>query len=227
MAESDDDDVTIVNARGAASRGQHREQEVQDRRRFPRPRFRAPSLLTMESGAILKGMTEDVSYQGIRFTPETQSGVFHVLGEGDPGVIRVSLNLLLPLDACYVDINCRVVRTGGNFVALRIEPPQSPGSMNRSFPKVFVRRSNGILEPDWEILPRNVLLPEDVQRRIRRHEEKYASFGPVAVVCRKRGGRPEDDLYKLHNIQYLKEIQEFATRDQDPNKVYDPPTGWG
>ncbi|MBF0136652.1 MAG: hypothetical protein HQL65_10460, partial [Magnetococcales bacterium] len=58
------------------------------------------------------------------------------------------------------------------------------------------------------------------------YEKKYAAHGPVAVVCRKRGDKPGDDLYKLHNIQYLKETQEFATRDQDPEKVYDPPTGW-
>ncbi|MBF0153558.1 MAG: PilZ domain-containing protein [Magnetococcales bacterium] len=229
MTESDNDGVTFVNIRGTSARGVAKGTAgdgVQDRRRFPRPQFRSASLLTMKSGLLIAGTTEDVSYQGIRFNPDMKTDPSQSLRKNDLGMIRISLNPLLPLHECYVDMNCRVVRIEADFIALQIEPPQDTEPVDPLYPKIFVRRSNGILEPGWEILPQNIVLPKDVQKRIRRHEEKYAEHGPVAVVCRKRGGKPEDDLYKLHNIQYLKEVQEFATRDQSPDKVYDPPTGW-
>ncbi|MBF0175883.1 MAG: PilZ domain-containing protein [Magnetococcales bacterium] len=224
MAESDDDDVTLVHARGVHS--PDKQGQGEERRRFPRPHFRSPSILSMASGAILKGTTQDVSYRGIRFQPASSSKPSLAVAKGDPGVVRISLNPLLPINACFVDIHCVVVRAEEDFLALQIQHAPVKTPTDQSFPKVFVRRSSGTLEPGWEILPQDATLPEDVLRRMRKHEKKYAEHGPVAVVCRKRGGKPEDDLYKLHNIQYLKEIQEFATRDHDPAKVYDPPTGW-
>ncbi|MBF0624660.1 MAG: PilZ domain-containing protein [Magnetococcales bacterium] len=200
-----------------------------ERRQYPRPAFHSESILTMDSGAILKGKTEDVSYRGIRFHPAPGTELKEVLKPEETkelGRVRISLNSKLPLDRCFVEFRVEVVRLETSFLGLNILPPttEEETKSHRQRSLVYVRRSNGTLEPGWEILPQGAELPKRVRQRIRHHEHKYAKSGPVAVVCFKKGGSPAEDLFKLHNIQYLKEVQEFAVQDQHhPENRYDPP----
>nr|CAX83944.1 uncharacterized protein [uncultured bacterium] len=200
-----------------------------DRRQFPRPTFYSESMLTMDSGAILKGRTEDVSYRGIRFHPAPGTELKKILQPAESretGRVRISLNSKLPLDQCFVEFRVEIIRLEDTFLGLNILPPTSEEEVKNQHQRslVYVRRSNGTLEPGWEILPQGAELPRRVRQRIRHHEQKYAQSGPVAVVCFKKGGNPSEDLYKLHNIQYLKEVQEFAVQDQHrPENRYAPP----
>lgn len=182
-----------------------------EKRSFSRPLFHARARLIPATGTPIEGVTQDVSFNSILFLPH---GEERAPASGLTCLIQIALDDEAPIEECFVTFPCMVVRADASGIALRMVEaehltPLAAEVLPQERSRVVVRRSDGQLDSDWEILRHDDRLPADAAEQIARLALKKAEKGPVAV-CFKKGSGSEQYLYKVLNVQYLKELQKLA-----------------
>lgn len=185
-----------------------------DKRKFSRPLFHSRAELTLESGQKVVGKTLDVSFNGILFKTEL---VVPEIKPGIHGMIQIALGDSTKLESSYVAFPCEVVRINQHGIALKMSMAAAKAFPDTSLlaPKaVAVYRTDGKVDPGWEILGFNHTIDDEIMVQLRKKIEKMRKDGPV-VVCCKQGALPNEKLYKVVNIRHLKEIQKLAPSKQN------------
>ncbi|MBF0133368.1 MAG: response regulator [Magnetococcales bacterium] len=192
------------------------ENEVsENKRKFSRPLFHSRAELTLESGLKVQGRTLDISFNGVLFktdlvVPEIKRGIY--------GMIQIALGDSAQWDSSYVAFPCEVIRINQHGIALKMSVAAAKSFADTPFPvskSVAVPRTDGKVDPGWEILGFNQTIDAGIMAQLRKKIEKMRKDGPV-VVCCKQGSLPDEKLYKVVNIRHLKEIQKLAAMINDP-----------
>lgn len=188
-----------------------------ERRVFMRASFRSEAVFFPFQGGEVRGRTKDVGFaNAIILTPTPPPD----LPVDEPGRVHIGLDDKKSVDVCFAPFSCRVIRCTQQGIALKFSPlvQRWPvGSLVRS--KIAIRRSSGILELGWEILHPHEPVPPSVAAKVQAYILHHQHEGPMAL-CFKRGKNVKEDLYRIHNIRYLKEVQLLAGTDPEKRKFF-------
>lgn len=185
------------------------EKSQESKRRHDREKLHIRSTLFMNPDKReIHGVTFDISAGGVYLQtlnpPEDEK-----IKMGETGIFVMVMHESTPPATC--EFYAEVVRIVEEGIGLRFihEEERHPTSqaiaalaqtLPQPFSKVYVRRSNGCLEGDWEIAPPRTKLPEAIYRVLL--ERKQST---LCVVCRKR--LSAGDSYKIYTVKELREIQ--------------------
>ncbi|MBF0309598.1 MAG: PilZ domain-containing protein [Magnetococcales bacterium] len=195
-----------------------------DRRGYPRPRFVSRAILHhVDSGENLFGLTEDVSYRGILFAPRRGQTPLPGLVTGALVSLQISLDDFSPVEACYVALNARIIRVEEKAIAMNLVADDADNGAMPNPTRLFIRRQDGCLEGDWELTPPGASLPPALRDRLNHYEQRYARRGPVVLVCQRHVRAGEEPEFRVHNIQYLKELQKLAHLEEEHDRFFAPP----
>lgn len=193
-----------------------------DQRTFTRIPLRARAVFFPDGAAEIHGLTKDISFNSaILLTHVPPDGV--VAGGG--GRLHIALGDPTSLAVCFAPFSCQVTRVTTKGVALRFTALKHSREIPAARSRVTIRRSNGLLEADWEIPYPQEPVPDRVATLVQEFLNKYPGRGP-AVLCCKRGATPGETRYKIYDLRQLREVQSLAALDPDHRKATSPVTQW-
>lgn len=176
-----------------------------DRRTHVRFLFQARVIIVLEGGQRLWGETRNVSYQGAFIQTAVPPKGVRV---GCGGLLKIALMDDGDVESFCVEYPCAVVRTQPDGVGLSlVVTPENPLGAGQLTPgaSVYMQRSDGSIEPGWEILESSVPLPVSIRLELTKQQKE----GPL-VVCYKEGPDHTEGLFKVLSVHQLKKIQEKA-----------------